>query len=273
MLVLEADPTTASVVIKASIPGAVTLQITRHDGRVTEAVRWANPWVGESVLGARDFEAPFGLDLTYTLIGYDADHNAIATETAKTVLTGVKDDWLRPVTRPLAGMPIWVESYPTLRREGKTATFDVLNRADRIAVTAPMGMSKGVLTLLTMTDGARYRLWEILKSGEPLCFLTPKDEGVGKQYLVVESVDEQRIITYAREQARRWVLAVAEIGWPAGGTEQIDFQTWGELATSGETWGDLPVDYDTWADVPGVTPVLPGGPEASRALTPARFGW
>jgi hypothetical protein len=136
-----------------------------------------------------------------------------------------------------------------------------------------MTMAKGVLTLLTMTDGARYRLQEILRTGEPLCLLTPKDEGVGKQYLVVESAEERRIVTYAREQSRRWVLQVAEVGWPAGSTGQIDFQTWGELADSGQTWGELPVEYDTWADVPGVVPVLPGGPDAARALTPARFGW
>lgn len=266
MLNLRADDTTASVRIVAAVSGAVKLWMTRSYRTATqtvtdEPVRVMWPWKEGEVLAVRDFECPMDYPVTYTLWGTDKDGQQVGSkETATVTLGDGTGDWLRPVTRPLSGMRLWVESYNPVQRAGRVATFDVMNRDDRVAVTAKRGLPEGTLQVLTLTEGERDRLLNVLGSGEPVMFLSPKKYGVGKQYLVVDGVTEQRLSPAAYDWPRRWTLQVQEIGYPAGATTDYTFMNWGALRKTEATWAQVGKAYATWADVPEVVPFPPPDP-------------
>ena len=269
---VTADASTASVRIVVNVDGATYLKVTRIVAGVRESVRVMNPWNSPAASGVRDMECPLETPVSYEVTGYDDLDAEVATLTAGPVTVGATTgDWLRPITRPLEGMRIWVESYPQQTRAGRVATFDVLGSADRVALTSVRGLPKGVLTCVTMTDDERARFLNLLTSGEPLVFLTPKSHGVGRQYLVAFDVSETRVVNYALEDARRWTLQVEEIGYPAGQTAQWTFQTWDDLPPL--DWDAVEATYQTWLSVPETSPAAPPSPGGRKAkTTPALFG-
>lgn len=271
------DEPTGSARIVATINGADELVVERLVDGAWEPVRVMNPWVGDAAAGVRDFEVPFDVDVMYRLMGYDLNGTQVgATLTSGVVRVGSDTgDWLRPITRPLEGMRIWVESYPSLQRQGRVSTFDVLGSAERVALTATRGLPSGTLTVITMTDSERRRMLNMLASGEPLVFLTPASHGIGRQYLVVFNATENRIANFAKEQSRRWVLQVEEIGFPAGATAQWAFTTWADLRNRANTWAELESNYADWISVPETTPSpppSPGGGTRKANPVPAMFG-
>lgn len=263
---LRADDATASVRIKAAVDGAVNLWMTRSYKTATqtvtdEPVRVMWPWKDGQALSVRDFECPMDYPVTYTMWGTDEAGKQIGDKRTLTVTLGDRTgDWLRPVTRPLSGMRLWVEAYNTVRRDGRIGTFDVMGRDDRIAVTAKRGLPSGTLQLLTLTESERDRILNILNSGEPVMFLSPKKFGVGKQYLAVKDVTETRLSPAGWDWARRWTLDVEEIGYPAGSTSDFTFMSWATLRQTEATWKVVGESYDTWADVPEVVPFPPPDP-------------
>ena len=269
---VTADASTASVRIVVNVDGASYLKVTRLVGALREPVRVMNPWSSPAASGVRDMECPLETPVSYEVTGYDGSDQVVATLTAGPVtVAATTGDWLRPITRPLEGMRIWVESYPQQDRAGRVATFDVLGSADRVALTSVRGLPKGVLTVVTMTDSERAQFLNLLTSGEPLVFLTPESHGVGRQYLVVFDVSETRIVNYALEESRRWSLQVEEIGYPAGQTAQWTFQTWDDLPPM--DWDTLEATYQTWLSVPETSPAAPPSPGGRKAkTTPALFG-
>jgi len=269
---VTADGSTASVRIVASIATADYLMVERQVNGKWESVRVMNPWGAASAAGVRDMECPLETDVMYRVTGYDANDFSVGQLTAGPVnVPATTGDWLRPITRPLEGMRIWVESYPSLSREARVGTFDVLGSAERVALTAVRGLPKGQLTLVTMTDTERVAMLQLLASGEPLVFLTPLNHGVGRQYLVVFNAVENRVTNYALEEARRWTLEVEEIGYPAGQTAQWRFQTWDDVKADNTDWDDLAASYLTWLSVPEVAPSAPPSP-GGRSMAVASLG-
>ena len=269
---VTADASTASARIVVNIDGATYLKVTRIVDGKSETVRVMNPWNGPAASGVRDMECPLETPVSYEVTGYDSS-GFIATLTSGPItIAATTGDWLRPITRPLEGMRVWVESYRQQDRAGRVATFDVLGSADRVALTSVRGLPKGTLVCVTMTDSESYRFLNLLTSGEPLVFLTPKSHGVGRQYLVVFDASETRITDYAYEESRRWSLQVEEIGYPAGQTAQWTFQTWDDLPP--QDWNAIEATYNTWLSVPETSPATPPSPGGTKAATPkpALFG-
>ena len=269
---VTADASTASARIVVNIDGASYLKVTRIVDGKNETVRVMNPWNGPAASGVRDMECPLETPVSYEVTGYDGSDQVVATLTAGPItIDATTGDWLRPITRPLEGMRVWVESYRQQDRAGRVATFDVLGSADRVALTSVRGLPKGTLTCVTMTENESYGFLNLLTSGEPLVFLTPKSHGVGRQYLVVFDASETRITDYALEESRRWTLQVEEIGYPAGQTAQWTFQTWDDLPPL--DWDAVEATYSTWLSVPETSPAAPPSPGGRKATpTPALFG-
>lgn len=247
------DPATGSVKINANFAGAAQVSVYRlqSDGSM-EPVRACDPWPFPNMHGVHDFEAPFGPNITYVAIPRDAAGVALPSgSVAKQVSVDTfDDDWLRPITRPLDGLKVLVESYRVLTRPGRSSTFDVLNRPSRLAVSMPRAMPKGTMVLTTLTNAERVGMENMLDSGEPLVFLSPSRYGIGKQYLSVGSVTESRIGDYAAEPARKWALEVEQIAFPTGYTAEWAFTTWGDIRDKKIDWATVRDTYPDWGTIP-----------------------
>jgi hypothetical protein len=274
---VSADNETATIRIVSAIDAAEALRCRRQVNGEWEDVRVMNPWHSNNAPGVRDFECPMDMDVMYEMDGLDENGNVIETlQSGPVRIDGsVTNDWLRPITRPLDGMRIWVESYMQQERPGRVATFVIMNRADRVAVTMERRLPMGTLICVTMTRDEHDRMLKVIHTGEPICFLSEGVNFVHRQYLVVFGADEQRYAAVGIEPSRRWVLQVEEIGYPAGSTADWSFVTWDDVTGRGDSWSETVENYPSWLSLPETPPAPPPSPgedaEPAR-MAPVAFG-
>jgi hypothetical protein len=212
------EPDVVNVRLDYTVPaGGTTVNTTRVGPSNTPAgVRGWDP--GTVVPGAviiRDFEAPLGVPVTYTVETLNSAGAVIDTETvAVTVPAGDCDYWLCDLARVTNSINVTVESLPELDYTPFNTVHDIIARRDPIVTSDIAHTPTFDLSVITETLGERDQAKSLLGNGVPVLLRTAPDAGIGNLYFAVVSYNEQRLSTTGTAAARRFAVSGRQVDRP-----------------------------------------------------------
>jgi hypothetical protein len=187
-----------------------------------------------------DYEAPLDVEVSYNATQVTPPGSETAASNTVTVAQGEKYSWLKDPGTPSRNLRVPVTtSIEDLTASARAGTFDIINRASPVVVSAMRKAPQGQIVVHTNTDTERQYMWELMRRGQVLLFQTPAKYAWGSQYIHVGDVVEARV-GLAMEPARRWTLPFTIVDRPAG------------LATAppGTSWTDVKGAYTAWGTMP-----------------------
>jgi len=198
--------------------GADTYTITRTapSGNVA-GVRGATDApvaAGATTMIVRDWEAPFDLELTYTVTVYDGT-TVVGTATATiTVPYGRCPAWLVDLARPTNSLPATIESMQELDFDAPAGVHRVLERRAPVMTTLPAYTPTTELIVLADTLTERDRMRNLFGSGYPFLLRTDPRQGVGNMYLGLTEFVEERILADGYAPYRRFRVSCVQVERP-----------------------------------------------------------
>lgn len=197
--------------------GAVTFSRTGPSG-VSATVRgWAGAPVSANVqVAARDYEAPIGVPLVYTVDCRDGAGAELDTQSTTITIPsgGCSDTWLNDLARVGNTLRVVLEQIPELDYLTPTSVHEVITRRSPI-VTSDIAHTPSLeVSILTASDDERERARALLGNGVPVLLRTPQEVGVGNMYLSVLDFKEQRIVTAGTVPDRRFVINARQVARP-----------------------------------------------------------
>jgi len=216
-----------------------------------------------ATLVIRDFEAPIGVPLTYTVTTWNAATPG-TTDTGTVTVTipdgGCDDTWLTDLARPTNTQRIVIERLDELAYTVPAGVHDILGRRTPIVSSDIANTPTFELNFLTASDDERENARATLGNGVPVLLRTPPANGIGSLYFAVTGFREQRIVNRARVQDRRFVVAAVQVERPdtslylpippaTYATVKASFATYAALLVARPTYDALLYDYS--GDEPG----------------------
>jgi hypothetical protein len=191
----------------------------------------------------RDFEAPIGVPLTYTVTTWAAATPA-TTDSGQASITiadgGCEDTWLGDLARPTNTQKVVLESLAELDYAIEVGIHNIIARRSPIISSDVADTPSFELNVLTDSDDARERTRAALGNGVPVLLRTPPANGIGNLYFAVTGFREQRIVNAARVQDRRFVVSAVQIERPDPSLySPTPPQTYAGLEQSFATYADL----------------------------------
>lgn len=181
-------------------------------------------WAGAPVTAgveiiARDYEAPIGVALVYTVDCRDVGGAQLDTQTTTITIPsgGCSDTWLNDLARVGNTLRVVLEQIPELDYLTPTSVHEVITRRSPI-VTSDIAHTPSLeVSILTASDDERERARALLGNGIPVLLRTPQEVGVGNMYLSVLDFKEQRIVTSGVVADRRFVINARQVARPDPG--------------------------------------------------------
>jgi hypothetical protein len=257
VITYEADRAAARVEVSGILAGTASLTVERIGPSGTAAsVRGAHlaDW-SAGVFLVRDYEAPLGVELTYTAIAYNAAGVELGRVSQTFALpSGALDDpWLVDLAFPTNSEQVTVESLRELAFETPTGVHRVINRRDPVLTSSASWTPSGDLIFSTASDLQRDRARAILGTGVPVLLRTPPEQGVGNMYLGIRSFAQERPSRIALYADRRFRCQVVQVDRPDPSvfvpvppvTYQVvedTYATYAELLAAG-SYDDVLYDY------------------------------
>lgn len=195
---------------------------------------------GESVTGFAlidDYEAPFGVQVTYTLDG----------ESESTTLD-VDGAWLSHPTDPTLLTPVIVESDDDWQWSAPGVAHRVIDSEWPVVTHGTRTEHRGSLLLITDLDQTEA-MRGLLVSGSPLLLRTPPGCHVDDMWLWPETASRTPMGRGPDPAQARWRLDYQRVAWPGGYVTQDPSNSWSAVLVTHPTWTDLASDHTTWADV------------------------
>lgn len=214
--------------------------------------------VAAGTLIVRDYEAPLGVELTYTATSWqDATPAELESDTdVVTVPSSPADDpWLVDLTQPGNTQRVLVEGLAELEYQAPAGVHEVLGRRSPIVTTDVARTPTLELVLVTAGELERERARAALGNGAPLLLRTPPEHGVGNLYLFTTGWSEQRLGRLALYGDRRLVVRAQQVERPDpqlftpgagfGTYAQVlaEFATYAALLAAVATYDELAYDY------------------------------
>ena len=217
---LAIDPALDAVVATVTLPaGATALFLSRIAPSETIAyVRGANPLTvaGGTTESVRDFEPPIGVPIDYTAVVANAagEQSPATTHTITVPSAGCSDTWLTDIAAPTNTQRVILEKLEELDYEAASGVHFVLNRRTPIVTSDIARAPSFELSVLTESDEERERTRAALGNGVPILLRTPPENGIGSVYFAVTDWKEQRIVSSATVQDRRFVISCQQVDRP-----------------------------------------------------------
>lgn len=174
------------------------------------------PVAPSSTIVARDYEAPIGVPLTYTVSTTDGAGTVVDTQTAAITIPsgGCADTWLNDLARVGNTLRVVLEQIPELAYPTPTTVHEVITRRAPIVTSDVAHTAELEVSFLTASDDERERARAMLGNGVPVLLRTPPEDGVGNMYLTVLGFKEQRIVSLATTVDRRFVISARHVSRP-----------------------------------------------------------
>lgn len=257
-----ADGTPPAVQIGFAVDTDGPVRITRRDPDKSRPVRGVDPqtYTAGTVANVYDYEAPFGVPVTYELVGSTRrDHVTAGPVTLNPSAWYPNDQgwstdrgacWLRHLTKPPLSMPIDLSNSDALTFTQTRSVAEVLNRRDHVVLSD--ARRKAATTTLdirvwSLEEGQALR--ELLADNTAVLLSVPAAErwGFTNHYVTCGDLTEERLVQeWAPFEYRVFHLPVEEVERPAGGVVYPACCYWAEarpepdyLAMNGR--------YDTYA--------------------------
>lgn len=201
----------------------------------------------------RDFEAPIGVPLTYTVKTWNVSTPAtVTTQTGSITVPdgGCSNTWLTDLVRAQNTFKTTLEAMAELEYEYPVGVHDILDRRTPIVTADAANAPKFELSFLTDTDEQRLKARAILGNGVPVLLRTPPQDGIGNVYFSVTGWTEQRPFQLATDQTRRFVTQCVQVDRPDPGLfrplvpisyadVKAEFATYAELHAERSTYDDV----------------------------------
>ncbi len=194
---------------------------------------------------ADDYEFPAGEDITYLVEGLtDA---GVVVESAQVARSAVGDRvWLKIVASPASNRPVTLTGWSPIRRQSRSATYDVEGRSDPVVVSGVHSSRTVTVVLVTHSHEETEALDAALKLGQPVFLQVPK--GVGLPTLYASVGDFEHVPLSTRSARSRWTLPLVEVAPPPPSVHGA-FETWQTVLDQYATWADLLAAKATWREV------------------------
>lgn len=214
---VEAARLSVRLQVDAIPAGAATYTVMRAaPSGNTAGVRGAtDATVTATTMIARDWEAPFDLQLVYTATAYDGAGAVLATATQTvTVSYGECPAWLVDLARPTNSLPVTIQEFQELSFDVPAGVHRVLDRRAPVLTTRPAYTPSAELVVLADTQAQRDHLRDLLGSGYPFLLRTDPAQGIGNMYLGLTQFIEERILSGGYQPERRFRVAVVQVERP-----------------------------------------------------------
>lgn len=257
---LFVEPEVDAVRIETTIPAGanrVTISRTGPSGTAAAVRRFSAAVVGAGPLIARDFEAPIGVPLTYTVSTWTDPNTGAAVVTTATITIasqGCSDTWLTDLVRPANTLRTIIASLPELAHSVPASVHWILGRRPPIVTSDVANTPTFELSVLTETDTEREATRALLGNGVPVLLRTPPENGIGNVYFAVLAYTEQRLTSSGTLPARRFVISSVQVARPDPGLYvplapttyahvKASFATYAALLAARATYDALAYDY------------------------------
>jgi hypothetical protein len=218
---LSIEPVVNNVLVSFTVPtGTDTVMISRTgpSGAAATVRGWsAHTATAGQVEAVRDFEAPIGVPLVYTVTAWPAATPA-STQTGTASITvpdnGCDDTWLTDLARPTNTQKIIIVALDELAYEVPVGVHDVIDRRTPITSSGIANTPTFELDFVTATEDERERARATLGNGIPILLRTPVLNGIGNLYMAVTGWKEQRIVKPARTPDRQFRVDAVQVDRP-----------------------------------------------------------
>lgn len=259
----DANPCPRVEVLVSPMPaGAATITVWRNYAGRQDVVRGASNMLVSGDALVYDYDAPFGVNITYTVQPYDNTGTPIGIPTGSNVVNlAVTDAWASDPLDPSTSMP-WPLSrlsgdgslsmkFGSLSGYGFNATqaaVEVLGSAYPVGQSNVRQVGQQVPIILdARTPDQWNQVQELLQQALVLCLRLPVkvpllDPVMYLQFpTVTPAVDPnlQRVV---------WTLTGTQVRGPSVNV-LIPVRTWDDVQSEAATWADLESRYSTWLDV------------------------
>lgn len=157
--------------------------------------------------------------------------------------------WVKNVRRPNLNRKVTVIGVGDISRPSRAGVFDVIGRADPIAVTEVQGSRRTSLTVRCATVGEADTLNRTLATGDVLLFQADgPDCPAPTLYGVTGTVRQYRPMQRPTYGVRYVEIPVTEVAAPDLSVF-VGTVTWQDIVNQFATWADLIAAEPTWSDV------------------------
>ena len=241
-----------SVRLDYTVPAAgASLWITRAGPSGTPAgVRGATGLaVAPGAVIVRDFEAPIGVELTYTAQSFNGSGAVVDTQTVTITIPsdGVCDMWLNDLVRVTNTIEITIASLPELNYAAPNSAHDIIARRDPIVSSDIAHTPAFELSFTTDSLDQRDQARSLLGNGVPALLRTPPEDGIGNLYFAVLDYKEQRIVTAGGVPDRMFVVNGRQVQRPDPTLyAPLGVTTYGHVAATFATYAALKAGRATY---------------------------
>jgi hypothetical protein len=219
-VILTVEPGFQNVRVDTAAPALtarVTITRTGPSGTPAAVRGWLDAPAASGAVIARDYEAPIGVPLTYTLVAVNAAGAELARETGTITIPsgGCEDTWLNDLARVGNTLRVVLETIPELAYPVPATPHEVITRRAPIVSSDIAHTPELEVSILTASDDERYRARALLGNGVPVLLRTPPAVGVGNMYLAVLGFHEQRLVSPGTVPDRRFVISARQVERPA----------------------------------------------------------
>ena len=210
-----------------------------HPVRLAQGVTLsAGDWYGQ------DFEAPFGMPVTYSV---QLDDGTVGSSTSVTV--AVTRPWLIHPGIPELSRSVTIADVSERSWAVEQATFRPLASAYPVVVSSVRQSPAGTLSLYAPTVAHKDDLLSMLRTSHVLLLNCPPTLGYDLPYewLAVGEATEARISPLLGEPARRVTFPFQVVKSPPGGV--LATWSWADVLATSNTWATVGSTYSSWADV------------------------
>lgn len=223
---LTPDPANARVrILVSDSPGA---DLTRNG----EVIR-----PGENVAGYKtvdDYEAPFGVPLTYEIDGQSA-----------TTQLDVSGAWITHPTLPDLALQVTVESDDEWEWRAPGTAHQIIGSEWPVVTFNTRTEHRGDLLIITPYS-EQQAVRDLLVTGSPLLLRTPPACSVDDMWFWPETATRQKIGTPRTFTGLRWTLNYQRVQAPGGQVPRPFANSWDGVVASHTDWADVVGVYSTW---------------------------
>lgn len=245
------DPPRVELLVDTSGFEGGTLRVTRTDpdGTIVNIRATDEPAeIADNQWLNYDYEAPFGVPVTYTAIMTLGSSSA----SSDVVTLNVGRVWLIHAGDPTRSYtPPRVRGFTERERNIDQGTFKVLGRRDPVVTTD--GQRSGVeskVLIRTETHAERDGLWAVLEDGSTLLLNVPASFGWGltTEWIAVGKVSEARIADLrGADQGRVFTLPYTVAPRPVGSV--LPERVYADLPGEAVTYADQSLMYASYLDL------------------------
>lgn len=226
-LSLAPDPTYGRV--RVVVQDAQGGQLLR-DG---QPVRGAEALTGDHLVD--DYEAPFGVPVTYTLEDAPEQTTTLAVDTA----------WLSSATDP--GLPVTVRDQDPRTYSAPGRTYRPIGSRWPVAVYTERSHHAGTLQLLADPADSNL-LRDLVADGSPLLLRTPPGCALDTMWMFTGQVERLRLASPTHD-VWTWSLPYERVAGPSGSVTIDPSNAWVAVTATHPTWTDLVAGHADWFDV------------------------